>query len=364
MRASSSVLGHACSVVRPSSCVRPSYFVLRLSIAACLWLLLTQAGCQSNSAPEVVVYVAVDRAQAEPILKQYEAQSGVRVRAIYDAEAAKTTGLVTRLLAEAQRPRCDVFWNNELAQTLMLAQRGILQPYRSPAAEGIPSELRDVSDQWTGIATRARVIVYNTRHVPADEAPQSIFDLAQPKWRGKVAMANPQFGTTRTHMAALFVALGPKPAQEFLQSLLANEVRIVDGNAMVKNLVVRAHPDASPVYVGLTDTDDVLAGQAAGEPIAMVYPDQETIGTLIVPSTVCLVRGGPNAEAGRRLVDYLVSLEVEAALADGKSGYEPVRGSASQASPRPRPHAMQVTTEQLLQQLEPSSRWTREHFQP
>jgi iron(III) transport system substrate-binding protein len=207
------------------------------------------------------------------------------------------------------------------------------------------------------------VVVYNTRHVPADEAPRSIFDLTDPQWRGKVAVADPQFGTTRTHVAALFAELGPKRAQEWLRGLLANQVRIVDGNAMVKNLVARAHPDASPVYVGLTDTDDVLAGQAAGEPIAMIYPDQDSIGTLVVPSTVCLVRGGPNHQAGRRLFDYLVSFEVEATLASPGTGYLPGRPSEPAANYEP-PHALSVTPQQLLEQLEPSSRWTREHFHP
>ena len=137
--------------------------------------------------------------------------------------------------------------------------------------------------------------------------------------------ADPQFGTTRTHVAALFATLGPDRAKQFLQDLLDNDVRIVAGNAMVKNLVAQAHPEASPVYLGLTDTDDVLSGQADGQPVAMIYPDQDAFGTLVIPTTVCMLRGAPHPESGRALVDYLTSQEVETALATGRAGFLPIR---------------------------------------
>jgi iron(III) transport system substrate-binding protein len=333
-----------------------------------LGLFAVLPGCSSRGErPEVVVYVAVDRVDAEPILREFEASSGVQVRAVYDAEAAKTTGLVTRLLAESQSPRCDVFWNNEVVQTLLLADRGVLDAYASPEAADIPADLKGADGRWTGVAVRARVIVYNTKYVSAEKAPRSLQDLLKPEWRGRAAIANPQFGTTRAHVAALFAARGAENAARWFEELLANEVRIVDGNAMVKNLVARAKPGASPVYVGLTDTDDVLSGQADGEPIAMAFPDQGDLGTLLVPSSVALVRGAPHGEAARRLIDYLVSRKVEAALtADGK-GYLPVRPD----SPRPKfvSHVwplknMQVTYAAIHGQLETSSQWTREHFHP
>lgn len=332
-------------------------------------LFLALPGCGSQGAqPEVVVYVAVDRGDAEPILRAFEASSGVQVRAVYDAEAAKTTGLVTRLLAESQSPRCDVFWNNEVVQTMLLADRGVLDAYVSPEAADIPADLKDAKGRWTGIAVRARVIVYNAKYVPAEKAPRSLQDLLDPQWRGRAAIANPQFGTTRTHAAALFAARGSENAAKWFDELLANDVRIVDGNAMVKNLVARAKPGASPVYVGLTDTDDVLSGQADGKPIAMIFPDQEDdLGTLLVPSSVALVRGAPHSEPARRLIDYLVGRKVEAALtADGK-GYLPVRPD----SPRPKfveqawpLKSMSVNYAAIRDQLEISSRWTREHFHP
>jgi iron(III) transport system substrate-binding protein len=329
-----------------------------------LILLTLAAGCGKPAQPEVVVYVAVDRGDAETILNEFERQTGITTRALYDAEVAKTTGLVTRLLAEADRQRCDVFWNNELAQSLLLTRRGVLQPYRSPAADDLPDDARAAEGHWTAVASRARVIVYNTRHLSAEEVPKSLVELSDPRWRGKVAMANPQFGTTRAHVAAIWAVWGPERTQQWLTSLMDNDLRIVDGNAMVMNRVALAEPGASAVYIGLTDTDDVLSGQADGKPVGMIFPDQDDLGTLFVPSSVALIAGAPHAAEGKRLIDYLVGGAAETALATGRAGYLPMRATAPRPSFADRDiRSMEVSNQQLLDALEPSSRWTKQHVQ-
>lgn len=321
---------------------------------------LSLFGCTQDSRPEVVVYVAVDRKDAEPILVAFEQRTGIRVRAVYDAEATKTTGLVSRLVAEAARPRCDLFWNNEFVQTIQLAERGLLEPYRAARADAIPASYQDAAGLWYAQAARARVLVYNTRLVAEAEAPRTLRDLADAKWHGKVAVANPEFGTTRTHVAALFAHLGPPVAQELLQALLDNQARVVAGNAIVKDLVARADPAASPILVGLTDTDDVLAGQADGQPISMVYPDQEGMGTLIVPTTVCLLHGAPHPEQGRVLLDYLLSDQALQQLTAEGTGYHTIYGPV--ASKLSEVRALPVSYAEIHAQLEASSQWTARQF--
>ena len=71
------------------------------------------AGC-SSSGDSVTVYTSQDQVYAEPILQRFEQETGVRVRAVYDSEAVKTVGLINRLIAEKNHPRCDLFWNLSL----------------------------------------------------------------------------------------------------------------------------------------------------------------------------------------------------------------------------------------------------------
>jgi iron(III) transport system substrate-binding protein len=258
----------------------------------------------------VTIYVSTDRVFSEPILRVYERQSGVTVNAVYDTEETKSTGLANRLLAEQARPQADVFWSNEPVRTLVLKSRNALASYRSPNAEGIPTALVDTDGYWTGFSARIRVIAYNTTLVTPADAPHSIFDLADPRWRGQVAIADPRFGSTSFHVAALYAAAGDERKDAFFRQLKANGVKIVDGNSVVRDLVARGE-----VKIGLTDTDDVNVAIEDGQPIAMVLPDAGGLGVPVMPNMVSLIANAPHVQEGQRLIDYLLSRDVEEQLA-------------------------------------------------
>jgi len=279
------------------------------------------AGCWSASGPTVIVYTALDSEFSEPILDQFAAHTGIAVRPKFDVESTKTVGLVEAILAEADRPRCDVFWNNEILHTLRLDRQGLLERYESPAAKDYPAWARSPEGTWHAFAARARILLVNTKVVPQADRPRSLEDLADPKWRGRVGMAKPLFGTTATHAACLFAAWGDQRAKDFFGRLKDNEIQILSGNKQVAKAVA-----SGQLAFGLTDTDDALVEIAKGMPVAIVYPDQGEggLGTLLIPNTLAIIRGGPNGEAARRLVDYLLSPEVEGKLAAGAGGQIPL----------------------------------------
>ncbi len=241
-------------------------------------------GCISEIPQEVIVYTSHDQIHSAPILNLFQAKTGIKVKAVYDVEAAKTAGIVNRLIAEKTHPRCDVFWNNENSRTVVLKHKGVLAPYRSTAAASIPDQFKDPDGFWTGFGARARVIIYNTDLIRPDQAPHSIYDFIQPQWRGQFAIANPLFGTTASHAAALFVFLGDAPAKHYFLALQANDVVIAAGNSVVKDMVA-----SGEVKAGLTDTDDVNMALLAGKPVGMIYPDQNAMGTLVIPNTFVAV---------------------------------------------------------------------------
>ncbi|HXG89240.1 MAG TPA: extracellular solute-binding protein [Vicinamibacterales bacterium] len=287
-------------------------FVATVALIGCV-------GCRSPEQAQtgdrtVTVYVSTDRVFSEPVLREYERRSGVKVNAVYDTEETKSTGLANRLIAEKPRPQADVFWSNEPVRTLVLKAREVLTSYRSPSAEGIPAALVDPDGYWTGFSARIRVIAYNTTLVKPEAAPQSVFDLADPRWRGQVAIADPRFGSTSFHVAALYALAGDEKMDEFFRRLKANGVRVVDGNSVVRDLVARGE-----VKVGLTDTDDVNVAIEDGQPIGMVLPDKEGLGVPVMPNMVSLIANAPHPEEGRKLIDYLLSKDVERALAQSEA---------------------------------------------
>jgi iron(III) transport system substrate-binding protein len=288
-------------------------------LAVVLILGLTAAGACRQSDPgdqarTVTIYVSTDRVFSEPVLREYERQSGVKLNPVYDTEETKSTGLANRLLAEKARPQADVFWSNEPVRTLVLKARDVLAPYKSPNAQGIPAALVDPEGYWTGFSARMRVIAYNTKLVKPEEAPRAVFELADAKWRGQVAMADPRFGSTSFHVAALYALAGDQKMDDFFRRLKENRVRVVDGNSVVRDLVARGE-----VKVGLTDTDDVNVALEDGQPIGMVLPDKDGLGVPVMPNMVSLIANAPHPDEARRLIDYLLSADVERQLAQSEA---------------------------------------------
>jgi iron(III) transport system substrate-binding protein len=169
-----------------------------------------------RGAREVVVYTSVDQVFSEPVFKEFERQSGIAIRAVFDTEETKSTGVLNRLIAGASSAQADVFWANDPVRPFLLVKRGLAEPYVSPSAAGIPAAFKAADGTWTDFAARARVLLVNRKRVSPGEMPRSVRDLANPRWKGQTAIANPLFGTTTMHVAALFTTWGEEQARAVL----------------------------------------------------------------------------------------------------------------------------------------------------
>jgi len=300
-----------------------------------LTLFLLLAACSDPA--DVILYVSADETVARPVILAFEQQTGLHVGVVFDTEQKKTTGLVNRLRDERDRPQADVLWSSEVFNTVRLADEGVLAPYESAATEGWP--LRDARGRWYGFAARPRVIVYAPDRVGPDDVPQTWMALTDPRWQGRIVMADPRFGTTGGHLAAMRTywseLAGDAYYEAFLLGLADNRVKLLPGgNAAVVQAVADGEAD-----VGLTDADDVWAAKRRGYDVEMVLPRHGLeggvgAGTLLTPNTVALVAGGPHpAEAGR-LIDFLLSPAVERMLADSVSHNVPVGPGLAAAYPQ------------------------------
>ena len=240
----------------------------------------------ANNAKVVVAYCAQDREYAEPILNEFTRQTGIQVQTVFDNEAVKTVGLANRLLAERSHPQCDVFWGNEELRTRQLAAQQVFRE----------------TNGWVAIGYRSRRVVINTNHVSLAQAPRSLRGLTNAAWHGKVALAYPLFGTTSTHFHALRQHWGDADWRAWCTTLAAHHPLLVDGNSVVVKMVGRG--DA---WLGLTDSDDIAAGQAEGLPLLALPMNEET---LLIPNTVAVVRGARHPAAAQRLFEYLQSQPV------------------------------------------------------
>lgn len=261
-----------------ASQIKAVWLVLILVIGG--WMLFKQFISDPPASNSVIVYATQDQVYAEPILKEFERQSGIKVRAVYDSEATKTVAIANRLLAERERPVCDVYWGNEELRTRQLASRNIFRE----------------TNGWAAFGYRSRRVV-----VPAslDDAAvrASLVEITNSVYRGKVALAYPLFGTTATHFLALRQHWGESNWLAWCRALAANKPFLVDGNSVVVKFVSRGE-----AVIGLTDSDDIATEIREGAKVKALPMTGET---LLIPNTVAVVRRAPNPAAAQRLFEYL-----------------------------------------------------------
>ncbi len=184
---------------------------------------------------------------------------------------------------------------------------------------GIPDHFKDPEGYWTGFSARSRPFVVNSKLT--GEKPKSVWDYADPRFKGKGVIANPLFGTTTVYSAALFTLWGDDKAKEFFEGLKANDVKISTSNGESADLV-----GSGEFGFSLVDSDDAYSRLKQGKPIEIIYPDQGSseISCLILPNAVVLIAGGPHPEVGKKLIDYLLSTETERKLAFSNAAQIPL----------------------------------------
>jgi iron(III) transport system substrate-binding protein len=290
---------------------------------------------QRSNREKLVVYCAHDAEFAEAILRKFEQQTGIPVVVKYDTEATKSLGLTEQIIQDGAKPRCDVFWNNEMLGTMDLAERGLLEPYPGEGWKRIPTALRDPQGRWAGFAARLRMKIRNTERPNGQEPMLSIVDgkpsldvanLADnvtppPKEKqfSRFAIAKPLYGTTLTHYAVLWQVWGPEHLQFWHTESRARGLREAAGNAMVRDLVASGECSA-----GFTDTDDYFEARDHQKPVAAEPVFVGDGKTICIPNTVAIIHGTRHPGEARQLADFLLSAQTEVALARSASRQIPV----------------------------------------
>lgn len=268
----------------------------------------------SPERPSVVLYSVTDRETAQELIDQFEAETGIHVEAKFDTEAAKAVGLVQAIRQEKANPRCDVLWGGGAFFHAMLADDGCLAPAPADLINSHGAAPRDAQGRWLGFAAAYRVLIVNTDVFGEQERPHSYRDLADPRYKGRVGIANPLFGGMAAHVTVLFQVLGPDQARRWLSDLKANDCALCGGMADVTKRVA-----SGELWFGITSSIDAHVAVDDGKPVAIIIPDQEPgeIGCMEGFSSVALVAGAPHPKEAERLLRFLMSAKTEEVLAAG-----------------------------------------------
>ena len=270
----------------------------------------------------LVVYSGRKEPLIQPVLDSFKAKYP-------DVEIVLKSGsnseLANALIEEKANPQADVFITTEVFTVQTLYAEGVFENYVSPNAADIPAQYRQADGGWTGVTARARVIMVNTTLVKPEDAPQSIFDLTDPKWKGEVAAAGSANGSMQAQVAVLRELVGERATEDWLAGLIANQATFFDSHTDVRKAV-----GAGEFKIGLVNHYYYYLQQAEGSPVSVVFPDQGDgqIGVIVNATAAGIVKGGRNPEAAKALVDFLLSGEGQKLFAELNYEYPLVPGVA------------------------------------
>jgi iron(III) transport system substrate-binding protein len=289
----------------------------------------TPADSMPEISGELVLYSGRSEQLIQPVIDAFRVKyPDVEVL----LKAGNNSELANALIEEQANPQADIFITTELFTVQSLAQSGVFQSYVPAGADLLPAEFLGADNMWTGLTRRVCVIMYNTDLVSTAEAPTSIFDLIDPKWKGQIAAAGSTNGSMQAQIAAMQQLLGEETTEEWLNSLLANDVTFFGGHTDVRKAV-----GAGEFKIGLVNHYYYYLQQAEGSNVGVVFPDQGEgqIGLITNATAAAVVKGAPHPSVAQAFLDFLVSMDGQMLFADGNYEYPLGHGVAVNSAVQP-----------------------------
>jgi iron(III) transport system substrate-binding protein len=292
-------------------------------------LALSVAGCGGDAeggevdAGKLVVYSGRQEQLVGPLIERFEKQSGIKVSVRY----GNTAQLAAQLLEEGDRTKADVFFSQDGGALGALAKQGRLDPLPQAMLDKVPARFRAEDGRWVGTSARARVIVYDPKQVPEADVPDSVFELTDPKWKGKVGIS-PSNASFEAFVTAIRVLKGDDAARRWLEGMKANDVKTFDNNVAILNAA-----EDGVVALGLINHyywyEQVAEEGLDKVPARLKFLPKSDPGALVNAAGVGVLRGSDRAEQARRFVEYLLAPDAQSYFAQETKEYPLIPGVAA-----------------------------------
>lgn len=265
--------------------------------------LAVSATACSGGRDALVIYSGRDEALVDPILQDFAEETGVDI----DIRYGESGILALTLNEEGDRTKVDVFLSQSPGPTTVVAEELGLAELDDATLDLVDERWRGAGGTWVGVTARQRVLVYNTEMVAEDELPESVFDLVEPEYEGKVALA-PTNASFQDFVTAMRQAEGDDVTQEWLDGMVANDSPTYADNSSIVAAVGRGEIPMGLVnhyynYRALDEDPDLPTRN-------YVFPADD-LGSLLIDSTVAIVESTDHREDAERFVEFLLSREAQ-----------------------------------------------------
>lgn len=268
----------------------------------------------------LTVYSGRSEELVKPLLDSFTQETGIEVQVRY----AGTAELAAQLLEEGDRSPADVFFSQDAGALGALEQADLLAPLPQSTLDKVPATYRSESGTWVGTSARARVLLYNEDLVPQAELPTSVLELADPAWKGQVAIA-PTNASFQSFITAMRLSAGEEQTSAWLADLVANDVKIYEGNSAIRDAV-----DAGQVKVGLANHYYWFerAAEVGADTLKVQnhFLDAGDAGSLVNVAGAAILKTGADNPSAQAFVDYLLSTEGQEFFATTTFEYPVIAG--------------------------------------
>ena len=273
-------------------------------------------GVNENS-KTLVVYSGRNKKLVGPLIEQAKEDLNLNIEVRY----GKTSQLAIALLEEGDNSRADVFFGQDAGALGALEKNQKTLPIESKILEQVDSRFRSPEGNWLGVSGRARTVDYNTKLVKEGDLPKSIWDLTQPKWRGKVAWA-PTNGSFQSFVTAMRALEGEEKTLEWLKAMKANDVKKYGNNTAIVKALGRGE-----VHLGLVNHYYLprFKKENPDFPVAHHYTNKDA-GSMVNVAGVAIMKTTDQKEDVQKFINYMVSSKAQNYFASKTNEYPLSKG--------------------------------------
>ena len=277
------------------------------------------------SAETLTIYSGRGEALVAPLIAQFEAETGIETQVRYGS----TSEMATLLMEEGAKTPADVFWAQDAGALGALAPQFAALP--ASVNETVLEVFRDPSDKWVATSGRTRVLVHSTERVQEADLPKSIADLADPKYKGRVAWA-PTNGSFQAFVTAFRLTHGDEAAKSWLEAMKANDTQVFKNNGTQIESIANGEVDYGLVnnyYLGRYTAKDEKF------PVDMTHFAAGDIGNLVLVAGAGVIDASDNKDAAQKFIDFLLSPAAQQYITLQGNEYPVRKGVIPQATLEP-----------------------------
>jgi iron(III) transport system substrate-binding protein len=286
-------------------------------VVIALLLTLASAGC-SSSRDALTIYSGRTQNLVGPLLERFNRETGIAI----DVKYGDSAELALLLDEEGDRTPADVFLSQSPGATGFLAGKGRLGQLDAGLLDRVDPRFHHRDSHWVGISGRQRVLVYNAKLVAEADLPDSVLDLTDDRFAGKVAVA-PSNGSFQDFVTAMRQLEGEAATAGWLKAMVANKPRTYANNNAIVEAVSRGE-----VQMGLVNHyyNYRFQQENPGTPSRNHSFADGDVGALVIPSTASLLAGTDKADEASRFVEFLLSPEAQRYFSDQTFEYPLLKG--------------------------------------